>query len=89
MKTVKKDKRYFLVSNDYADFIPNMTRVLVLSTASDDPDEMFDRDEQDLSYVVVEGGEGWVASGYVKTECLYTAAEILELVEKSTLNAVG
>ncbi len=84
MKTVKKGKHYFLVSDAYED-MPLMSRVLVHATPSSDPeeaDEMYYGDDNELSYVVIESDDYdsgcWAAAGYVKTSDLFSAEEILQ-----------
>lgn len=72
--TIKQGESYYVVSDEYSDWLPLMSYVKVHD------DGYFDCNDP---YVVLRGSDGsWVSSGYIKPEHLLTAQQILKLYQE-------
>lgn len=72
--TIKQGESYYVVSDEYSDWLPLMSYVKVHYVGYYDFHD---------PYVVLRGSDGsWVSSGHVKPEHLLTAEQILQLYQE-------
>lgn len=71
--TIKQGESYYVVSDEYSDWLPLMSYVVVYDDGYSGCHDHF---------VVLRGSDGsWVASGHIKPEHLLTAEQILKLYD--------